>query len=139
MNQNQYLYKRSDNNGVISTKNKTRYHQVPNAEQEQHSMITNNEIILPSIALLTVDNGTSLSCDHFFLSGLKISTNKFLPIIENKTINYVESILNDLYQSMNNETHINILTLSMCSNENFLLHISHFCAFAPVRINLVNN
>ncbi len=123
MNQNQYLYKRSDNNGVISTKNKTRYHQVLNPEQEQYSMITNNKIILPPIALLTVDNGTSLSCDHFFLPRLKISTNKFLPIIENKTINYVESILNDLYQSMKNETHINILTLSLCSNENFLLHI----------------
>ncbi|CAF1680716.1 unnamed protein product, partial [Adineta ricciae] len=64
------------NKRAISTQNQTRCHRVMQKDQTQHIITTNNELTLPSIVLLTTDNSTSLSCDHFFLLRPTSNNNK---------------------------------------------------------------
>ncbi|CAF2793849.1 unnamed protein product [Rotaria sp. Silwood2] len=89
---------------AISTRNETKCHRVTQLEQEEHAMTTNNEITIPPIALLTIDRSTTWSCDHFLLPGIANDTNKLIHIIDNKKLNYDDSKLINLYQTMNNNT-----------------------------------
>ncbi|CAF2775769.1 unnamed protein product [Rotaria sp. Silwood2] len=89
---------------AISTRNETKCHRVAQLEEEQHAITTNNEITIPPIALLTIDRSTTWSCDHFLLPGISNDTNELIHIIDNKKLNYDDSKLINLYQTMNNNT-----------------------------------
>lgn len=89
---------------AVSMKNETKCHRVTHLEQEQHAITTDNEITIPPIALLTIDRSTTWSCDHFLLPGIANDTHEFVRIIDNKKINYDDTKLIDLYQTMNNDT-----------------------------------
>ena len=89
---------------AISMKNKTKCHRVTQLDQEQHAITTDSEITIPPITLLTVDTSTTWSCDHFLLPGIASNTNELIRIIDNKKVNYDDSKLIDLYQTMSNDT-----------------------------------
>ena len=73
-------------------------------KQKQHAITTNNEITIPSIALLTIDRSTTWICDHFLLPGISDNTNEFIQIIDNKKLHYDDSKLINLHQIMSNGT-----------------------------------
>lgn len=89
---------------AISTINETKCHRVTQLEQGEHAITTNNELTIPPIALITIDKSTAWSCDNFFLPSMTNGTNKFITIIENKKLNFDDSILIDLQKAMSNDT-----------------------------------
>lgn len=89
---------------AISTINETKCHKVTKNEPKQHLITTNNQITIPPIALITLDEATSLSCDHFYLPSSTNTTDEFISIIENKTIKNEVSRLVNLYQMVSNNT-----------------------------------
>ncbi|CAF2775647.1 unnamed protein product [Rotaria sp. Silwood2] len=89
---------------AISTINETRCHRVPQLEHEQHAITTNNEITIPPISLITIDKSTTWSCDHFLLPGIANGTDKRITIIDDRKLNYDDSNLINLHQTMNNNT-----------------------------------
>ncbi|CAF3209755.1 unnamed protein product [Rotaria sp. Silwood2] len=89
---------------AISMKNETKCHRVTQLDQEQHAITTDNEITIPPIALLTIDRSTTWSCDHFLLPGITNDTNELIRIIDNRKVNYDDSKLINLYQTMSNDT-----------------------------------
>ena len=90
---------------VISTWNSTRCHRVRQHEEQQHTMTTNNVITLPPIALITLEAGTALSCDQFFLSSTTNSTTDVIITVENQKIKQDNSKLIDLYHTISNNSH----------------------------------
>lgn len=89
---------------AISTVNETKCHRVTQVEQEQHAIGPNNEITIPPIALLTIDRSTAWSCDYFLLPGISNNTNELIRIIDNQKLNYDDSQLINLHQTMSNDT-----------------------------------
>ena len=90
---------------AISTRNSTRCHRITQQEEKQHAMTTNNVITLPPIALITLEAGTALSCDQFFLPSTTNSTTDVILTVENQKIKHDNSKLIDLYQTISNNSH----------------------------------
>ena len=90
---------------AISTNTTTKCHPGKFSDTEQFKVVPNQEIILPPVALFTITETTSLSCDHFFLPGLPTQTGTIISIIENTTIQPIQNQLIDLHSKLQNNTH----------------------------------
>ena len=86
------------------TRNETKCHRVTQLEQSQHMIAANNELTIPSVALITIDKSTAWSCDNFFLCGIKNGTHEFISIIDNRKLKHDNSNLSDLNKAMSNDT-----------------------------------
>jgi hypothetical protein len=89
---------------AISTNTTTKCHPVHFSDLEHYKVIPNKEIILPPVALITTINTTSLTCDHFFLPGTPNQIGPIISIIENTTVQPIQTQLIDLYSKLNNHT-----------------------------------
>lgn len=90
---------------ITSTNTTTKCHSSQFLNSNQHKIISNKEIILPPVALISITESTSLSCDHFILPGLPTQLGKTISILENSTINYVNNDIIDLQEKIMNNTH----------------------------------
>ena len=88
---------------AISTRNKTKCHRVTQLEQSQHTIASNNELTMPSMALITIDKSTAWSCDNFLLPSIKNGTNEFISIIDNRKLKHDDSNLIDLHKAKSYE------------------------------------
>ena len=115
--------KRIGQQWIISTENTTRCHSVTHSDPEQHVLTSNTEMILPPIAILTIQNSTSLSCDKFFLPGLATDKNRSISIIENEEINIIDGQIVNLHQSIMNDTHWKKIPYIPSNIENIIEHL----------------
>lgn len=90
---------------AISTNTTTKCHPVKFSDTEQMKVIPNKEMILPPVALITITETTSLTCDHFFLPGLPNQIGPTISLIENTTLYPVQNQLLDLQVKLNNNSH----------------------------------
>lgn len=90
---------------AVSTNTTTKCHPVKLSDTELMQVAPNKEIILPPVALVTITETTSLTCDHFILPGLPTQIGPTISLIENTTIQPMENQLLDLQSKLSNNTH----------------------------------
>jgi hypothetical protein len=90
---------------VISTSNKSKCHAVPGEDFNEHILIDNEEVTLPEIALITVNNATALACDRFIIPKTPTNVGKPINLIYNESISPSYKVLIDLQEALANETH----------------------------------
>ena len=89
---------------IISTLNKSKCHSVPSEEFDEHVLMDNEELLLPELALLTVNNEKVLACDRFIIPRAPIKIGTPINLIYNGTINRSYKELIDLQAILENET-----------------------------------
>lgn len=89
---------------AVSTINHTKCHTVNNLDTEQHRIFDNEQITLPPVALVTVIDTNSLSCDQFHLPGLPIKVGSPISVLQNSTITALDKELVDLHSIIGNNT-----------------------------------
>lgn len=89
---------------IISTNTSTQCHEVKMSETGNVQVGPITEINIPPVALITTKETTSLSCDHFFLPGQPIHIGQSISIIENTTIQSIDSQIYDLNIKLSNNT-----------------------------------
>jgi hypothetical protein len=71
---------------------------------EQHNIGTNDEIILPPVALVTTIETKALACDKFFLPGLPKHMGTPIKIMDSTNLSEVEQELIDLQNKINDHS-----------------------------------
>lgn len=89
---------------AISTNSTTKCHPIQSFDIQQFKVISNQEIILPPVALIATLNSTSLACDHFVLPGSPTQVGPAISLIENTTVLPIQQQLIDLNSKLNNHT-----------------------------------
>lgn len=90
---------------AISTLNSSRCHAIPNEQVDEHVLIDNEEISIPEIALITVDEEKSLSCDRFIIPKAPTKIDSPINLIYNETISPNYKALINLQEILDNEAH----------------------------------
>jgi hypothetical protein len=90
---------------AISTSNKTNCHAVPTEDFDEHIVIKNEQVTLPEIALITVDDQKALACDEFVIPKKPTDVGTPINLIHNESINSIHKELIDLGEMLANETH----------------------------------
>lgn len=90
---------------AISTYNTSKCHAVPTEDPEQHMVIDNDEITIPEIALITTQSDKVLACDRFIIPKRRTKIDTSINLIYNESIRSDNSILINLQEALNNDTH----------------------------------
>jgi hypothetical protein len=88
---------------AISTINTTRCHLSLPIQLEEHVVTPNKEIVLPQMALITVDERTAWNCDYFFLPAAKSNTAKNVSIISGAQRLSINKDIIDLQRAINKD------------------------------------
>ena len=99
------FFRRVGQHWVVSTIKENKCYSVTTSNLDEHLLHDNEEITLPSVALITTMNTNSLACDQFFLPGLPVKTGAPIHLLYNKTVNPMKKDLLDLQDALANETH----------------------------------
>ena len=72
---------------------------------DQHIVMNNEEVTLPSIALITGDSEKVLACDRFIIPKAPISVGTPINLIYNQSVNADYKKLINLQEALANERH----------------------------------
>ena len=89
----------------MSTQHKSKCHSITQLDTDQQRIHNNKEIEIPPVALITVINTTSLSCDRFYLPGLPVEKGTPISLIQNLTMELLDQELVDIHSIIGNNTH----------------------------------
>ena len=100
----QIFVKRLGKHWIISTNTSTKCHLVKMIEAGNLQVGPSNDIELPPVAVVTTEEGTALSCDHFFLPGQPMQVGPTITILEESMVQPMDKQLFDLHNKLLNNT-----------------------------------
>ena len=92
-------------NWAISTYESSKCHAIPNEQVDEHVLVDNEQVIIPEIALITVNEEKALACDRFIIPQAPIKIDTPINLIYNESIHPSYEKLINLKEIVDNETH----------------------------------
>jgi hypothetical protein len=90
---------------AISTSKSSSCHEIPNEQIDNHILIDNEQITIPEVALITVNEEKALACDQFIIPRAPTKIETPINLIYNESIHPSYKALIDLKEILDNETH----------------------------------
>ena len=95
---------------VISTETETKCLPIKVENADEHKIMDNQQIIIPTTAIYSNPDSTSIQCDKFYLPGLPRQVGKTTVFIQNETINPIDKDLINLQSIIEKNTNWTKLT-----------------------------
>lgn len=95
---------------AISTETETKCLPVKIENENEHKVMENQQIIIPTTAIYSTPDSTAVQCDKFYLPGLPTRVGKDIIFIQNETLNSVDQDLINLQSIIETNTNWTKLT-----------------------------
>ena len=90
---------------AISTYVGSKCHTIPNEQVDEHVLVDNEQIIIPEIALIAVNEEKALACDRFIIPQARTKIDTSINLIYNESIHPSYDALINLKEILDNEPH----------------------------------
>ena len=90
---------------AISTYKSSNCHEIPNERVDTHILIDNEQITIPEVALITVNEEKALACDQFIIPRAPTKMETPINLIYNESVYPSYKALINLKEILDNETH----------------------------------